>query len=430
MDLVNSVRPHVGPASSPGPSRNENPLGGDPLSVDFKAVFASVVDLLKGVFTPPPASLEREVSRDPATDATSKGASKKSSDSFQGLPGDLNSGEEGTVRKDRAMDEEPLRKIQEEVRRAADQLSRHETKVTDKTVRQMVAKVENPDAEKTLPVRMDLDASRDPMKALPQNGAESDSQGKNPLLTAGKMLLPDGPKPQLPVVSTTDVQETPPAALKQAVPEAPVNPATVPAASSSTLPMAQMVSMEAPVKEALPVRSEASGRSLPAGDVRKVDGLSSAARAAKSQPAPPDTERVEFVERLMKAARVTRFRGQSRLRMILSPPRLGSVKVDLVMKDQVMHGKLLTESVAAREAVQSQLQGLKDHLQSQGIQVGELEVGVDSDSGGARPEADANPAKTVQNQSKESGESVAGEETPTAPKPTSSNDDQMIDLVA
>jgi flagellar hook-length control protein FliK len=116
--------------------------------------------------------------------------------------------------------------------------------------------------------------------------------------------------------------------------------------------------------------------------------------------------------------------------MILSPPRLGSVKVDLVMKDQVMHGKLLTESVAAREAVQSQLQGLKDHLQSQGIQVGELEVGVDSDSGGARPEADANPAKTVQNQSKESGESVAGEETPTAPKPTSSNDDQMIDLVA
>jgi hypothetical protein len=214
MDLVNSVRPYMGPASSPGPSRNENPLGGDSLSVDFKAVFASVVDLLKGVFTPPPASLEREVSRDPATDATSKGASKKSSDSFQGLPGDLNSGEKGTVRKDRAVDEEPLRKIQEEVRRAADQLSRHETKVTDKTVRQMVAKVENPDAETTLPVRMDLDASRDPLKALPQNGAESDAQGKNPLLTAGKMLLPDGPKPQLPVVSTTDVQEVPPQGVK------------------------------------------------------------------------------------------------------------------------------------------------------------------------------------------------------------------------
>jgi len=421
----------MGPASSPGPSRNENPLGGDPLSVDFKAVFASVVDLLKGVFTPPPASLEREVSRDPAMDPTSKDASRKSSDSSQGLPGDLNSGEEGAVRKDRTMDEEPLRKIQEEVRRAADQLSRHETKVTDKTVRQMVAKVENPDAETTLPVRMDLDGSRDPMKALPQNGAESDAQGKNPLPTMGKMSLQDAQKSQLPVVSSPEGQEVPPAAVKEAAAEAPVNPATLPSgSSSSSIPMAQMVSVEAPVKEALPVRNEAGGRSLSAGDVRKVDGLSSAARAAKSQPAPPDTGRVEFVERLMKAARVTRFRGQSRLRMILSPPRLGSVKVDLVMKDQVMHGKLMTESVAAREAVQSQLQGLKDQLQSQGIQVGELEVGVDSGSSGARPEADANPAKMFQDRSEESGDSVAAEETPAEPNPASSNDDQMIDLVA
>ncbi len=427
MDLVNEVKPYSGFVSGPGPSRTANPLGGESLSADFTAVFASVVDLLKGVFTSPETNLVRESSRDAATGTSSRDTTGKSSDSSPGLSGDLNSNDGEDVRKDRTGDEGPLRRIQEEVRRAADRLVRGESKTSGKTVRQMVAKVEDAKSETPLPLRIAADPAVEVSKSLPHSGTNSGNPGQNPQTLAGQ--APTSPGTELPVVTAPPAPEVSPAVAKEGSTDAPPPP-PAPAAPSRVLSPAQMTLVEVPVKEAVPVRTEGGNRGLSVGEARKTDGISSAARAARSRPAPPDTQRVEFVERLMKAARVTRFRGQSRLRMILSPPRLGSVKVDLVMKDKVMHGKLITESVAAREAVQSQLQSLKEQLQSQGIEVGELEVGVDSGSDRARPDEDAKPGRLTGTGKEGSSDSSRAETASEAEPAPRSPDNRMIDLVA
>lgn len=123
----------------------------------------------------------------------------------------------------------------------------------------------------------------------------------------------------------------------------------------------------------------AAARSGPAvgGLVEPGSARSTPTGATAAAEAHRPENRGEMVERIVKAARLTQSRGSARIKIALHPPHLGELKVDLSVRQRVLHGTLQAESAAAREMLLSNLQSLRDALEQQGIRVGEFQVQVD-----------------------------------------------------
>jgi flagellar hook-length control protein FliK len=94
------------------------------------------------------------------------------------------------------------------------------------------------------------------------------------------------------------------------------------------------------------------------------------------------------MERIVQAAQLLRSRGATRLRLRLEPPHLGTLKVDLTMRQGVLEGRLRAESPEARDLLLSQIERLKESLAGGGVQVGEFHVGVDQSFRQARQQQD------------------------------------------
>jgi hypothetical protein len=90
----------------------------------------------------------------------------------------------------------------------------------------------------------------------------------------------------------------------------------------------------------------------------------------------PHPDQPEMIERIIKAARLTRLNGQTRLRVTLQPPQLGELRVELSIRMKVLSGVLQVENNSAREVVLANLASLRESLEAQGIRVGELTVAV------------------------------------------------------
>jgi flagellar hook-length control protein FliK len=152
-----------------------------------------------------------------------------------------------------------------------------------------------------------------------------------------------------------------------------------------------------------------------------------AAPPSGSAEGPSSEDRAELVEQIVKAARLTQSRGSARIKLDLNPPNLGTLKMDLSVRQHVLHGTLQADNAAARDMLLSHLPSLKQSLEDQGIHVGDFQVQVDQSfqqamnegSGGRAPQPDAGPAK-------------AGPEeaSPQAPSAVRSARIQMIDFVA
>jgi hypothetical protein len=143
--------------------------------------------------------------------------------------------------------------------------------------------------------------------------------------------------------------ETPPAPLPTrvvAIPDAPVRLLT-PVAKGG--------------EEALRVAAAGPSSTAPAAGAKLVPEAAGVANA-------------EVVDRILRASRLVQSRGISRLRLVLEPPELGEVRLDLTLKDRVVHGAFSTDAPAAAEAVLARLAELKDALERRGLRVGELSV--------------------------------------------------------
>lgn len=137
-------------------------------------------------------------------------------------------------------------------------------------------------------------------------------------------------------------------------------------------------------ESAAPGRTESAVRG--SAEVRSGDGRNT---SLPDQAEGPDTsERAELVERIVKAARLTQSRGAARIKISLNPPHLGNLKVDLSVRQHVLNGVLRADNAAAKEMILSQLQSLRESLEAQGIQVGQLEVRVDGSFAQAQREAE------------------------------------------
>jgi len=107
---------------------------------------------------------------------------------------------------------------------------------------------------------------------------------------------------------------------------------------------------------------------------QKLSGAGGTARA----------DQAETIDKIVQSMTMALKRGAGEVRMMLQPPRLGSVRIELSVKDGVLNAFFETQTQAARHAISGNLPQLKAALENQGIEVGGFNVTVEQESGQSR----------------------------------------------
>lgn len=186
-----------------------------------------------------------------------------------------------------------------------------------------------------------------------QESTEASPQLQKDLTDLVRMVTSQEPSPSVSVrVETQGVSAAPAMAV-------PVNPAV--SAGSPAAAQAEAIT-------ASPI-AEAEGTDVPRSFV-------SAARAGKSAFAGSNQQApsTEYIDRIVKAARLTEARGQTRIKIVLNPPNLGNLRVDLAVKNNVLRATFQTDTTAAKELILSNLHQLKESLSEQGIRLEEFHI--------------------------------------------------------
>jgi flagellar hook-length control protein FliK len=105
------------------------------------------------------------------------------------------------------------------------------------------------------------------------------------------------------------------------------------------------------------------------------------ARAALETPAAQhgrvNVARASVVEQVLEKMVFSReISGEAKVFIRLKPAVLGEVEISLRMEDGRLTGRILTDSVSVKEALEAALVQLRQRLEAQQIQVAELTVGV------------------------------------------------------
>jgi len=123
-------------------------------------------------------------------------------------------------------------------------------------------------------------------------------------------------------------------------------------------------------------------------------GRRSASPASHQRPGGlTETQRVQFVQRVARAFHAADQRGGT-IRLRLSPPDLGSLRLEIGVKDGLMTARLETETHAARNLLLDNLPALRDRLAEQDIKIARFDVDVADQSPGGSPEQTAQHAQS------------------------------------
>ncbi|MBI2900352.1 MAG: flagellar hook-length control protein FliK [Planctomycetes bacterium] len=397
--MVHPVRPFSGPSEGRPPSTSHPGLPGTQGNPAFSTLLANLAELLQGLFVAPsdPARIA-EIPKDFAARASEKTAEKAeetSRERAEETPPPRSEGDEAPhVRTEEAV-EEAASSAPIAVETPAARETPPPAPVAPEPAPPEAAPPPRQEAmvvEETAPpsLRARTVETRPPADVAPpagESGPAAEAPPPRPVPPAPPAPPPAAPETdpglrdprvsvRIELAHTCGEIPPPPSAPAGAV-EAPAAPPAI-RLDGMVTQIAAVASEARP--EGVPARADGEGRALPGAAGRDAAGLATAARASRGEAAPPDTDRVEFIERLMKAARMTMLKGQSRLKFVLNPPNLGSLKVDLSVREHVLRGTLRTETAAARDLIVSHLQSLRDQLEQQGIHVGALDVGVDQPS--------------------------------------------------
>jgi len=167
-----------------------------------------------------------------------------------------------------------------------------------------------------------------------------------------------------------------------------------PLSSSTTPPSAEGAESLSTNEPAAPKLAPATNQAAASTPATAVD-TSAAARGlqhavAPASAAPPEApakndstapvDRARFVQRVSGAFRAAQERdGQIHLR--LSPPELGTLRIEIAVKQGVLTARLETESAAARNLLLDNLPALRERLAEQEIRVEKFDVDVRDESG-------------------------------------------------
>ncbi|MHB8900511.1 MAG: flagellar hook-length control protein FliK [Thermoguttaceae bacterium] len=106
-----------------------------------------------------------------------------------------------------------------------------------------------------------------------------------------------------------------------------------------------------------------------------------AAGRSSGQEAARDVDPAKFVQRVVNAFSAVGQRGGS-IRLKLYPPELGSLRMEITVKNGTLSAKVEAETELARSALVENLPILRDRLADQGIRITRFDVGVSDQSQG------------------------------------------------
>ncbi len=102
-----------------------------------------------------------------------------------------------------------------------------------------------------------------------------------------------------------------------------------------------------------------------------------------AQPTAPDgsptVDQARFVQRVARAFQVGHERG-GEIRLRLSPPELGNMRLEIVVKGGVLTARVETETSAARTVLLDNLPALRERLAEQNIKIEQFDVDVRDES--------------------------------------------------
>ncbi len=173
-----------------------------------------------------------------------------------------------------------------------------------------------------------------------------------------------------------------------------------------------------------PVQSSKSDALAQATGRRVQRGQSTAAQATRQTAQP---RQAEMIDRIVRMARVTRSNDTSTALIRLKPAELGEVKIELTVREGVVHGKLEVESIAARNLLEGHLAELRGSLADEGLEIGRFEVNVrDGGEGPQQRLSSDRSGGTEGDPSAEQGEDDGSEQD----TPTGSGHEGSIDFLA
>jgi len=120
-----------------------------------------------------------------------------------------------------------------------------------------------------------------------------------------------------------------------------------------------------------------SPRIDPAGPAKEPSGTTSSAERAPADQAPrtEQAQRIRFVQRVARAFASAGNRGGS-VRLRLSPPELGSLRLEMTVRDGVLVARVETETHAARQMLLDNLPALRQRLAGHDVKVERFQVDV------------------------------------------------------
>ena len=110
-------------------------------------------------------------------------------------------------------------------------------------------------------------------------------------------------------------------------------------------------------------------------------GQTAAADGSQANSISDQTDRVQFVQRVANAFQTAAARDGS-VRIRLYPPELGSLRVELTVRNGTMSGRMETETETARSMLLEHMPALRERLAEHNIRVDRLDVELSGQSAG------------------------------------------------
>jgi flagellar hook-length control protein FliK len=221
---------------------------------------------------------------------------------------------------------------------------------------------------------------------------------------------------------TLDPTLTVPGADAALTSQLPITPPVAPLPVQTPLPDARSPASGAPPSDSITAPPATGQRARLPADVLAPSTQNTTRRANV------EIDTTRLLTRVARAVTTAQERdGEVRLR--LSPPELGSLRLDVKVQDGGLVAHVQTETDAARTAILDNLPALRDRLADQGVRIERFDVdlmqrqpGGMADQPGGRQQEPLPPEARVVLPSRVNSAAAPAATTPSVPRPSSSSD--------
>jgi flagellar hook-length control protein FliK len=131
----------------------------------------------------------------------------------------------------------------------------------------------------------------------------------------------------------------------------------------------------------------------------------------------PRVDAARFVGRVAKAVQTAQDRG-GLVQLRLSPPELGSLRLELFMQNGIMTAAVETETPAARQVLLDHLPALRERLAEQNIRIERFDVDVRQENSGGQADPRAQQEQRQHQPQQPNSRHAAGRAAATQPPTT------------